>query len=72
MMPFAYRNTDGDLLHFVAKGASRFATEFGPIAYEPGDYVLIPKGITFSVMPDAGESHMLVVEIAGPAVVDRT
>src|SRR6476661_4836416 len=66
MMPFAYRNTDGDLLYFVHKGAGRFATEFGPIAYEPGDYVLIPKGITFSVMPDAGESHMLVVESPAP------
>ena len=55
-MPFAYRNTDGDLLYFVHKGTGQFATEFGRLPYEPGDYVLIPKGITFCVMPDAGDA----------------
>lgn len=65
-MPYAYRNTDGDLLYFVHKGTGQFATEFGRIFYEPGDYLLIPKGITFRVMPDAGDSHMLVVESPAP------
>jgi homogentisate 1,2-dioxygenase len=65
-MPYAYRNTDGDLLYFVHLGTGRFVTEFGPLAYEPGDYVLIPKGITFSIAPDAGDSHMLVVESPAP------
>jgi homogentisate 1,2-dioxygenase len=65
-MPYAYRNTDGDLLYFVHKGTGQFATEFGHIVYEPGDYVLIPKGITFSVMPDPGDSLMLVVESPAP------
>src|SRR6185437_416712 len=65
-MPYAYRNTDGDLLYFVHKGTGRFATEFGRLVYEPGDYVLIPKGITFSVLPDPGDSHMLVVESPSP------
>ncbi len=65
-MPFSYRNTDGDLLYFVHKGTGQFATEFGRLVYEPGDYVLIPKGITFSVMPDSGDSHMLVIESQSP------
>jgi homogentisate 1,2-dioxygenase len=65
-MPFAYRNTDGDLLYFVHKGTGQFATEFGRLPYEPGDYVLIPKGITFCVMPNAGDSLMLVVESPVP------
>jgi homogentisate 1,2-dioxygenase len=57
-MPFAYRNTDGDLLYFVHKGTGQFATEFGRLPYEPGDYVLLPKARSGA---DAGESHMLVV-----------
>ena len=69
-MPFAYRNVDGDLLYFVHKGSGQFVTEFGRLVYEPGDYVLIPKGITFSVWPDAGDSHMLVVESGGAVVAD--
>jgi homogentisate 1,2-dioxygenase len=65
-MPYAYRNTDGDLLYFVHKGTGQFVTEFGRLVYEPGDYLLIPKGVTFSVTPDAGDSHMLVVESPAP------
>ena len=42
------------------------ATEFGRLAYEPGDYVLIPKSVTFSLMPDNVENHMLVVESPAP------
>src|SRR5258708_30651860 len=65
-MPYAYRNLDGDLLYFVHQGTGIFATEFGRLAYEPGDYVLIPKRITFSLMPAPGDSHMLVVESPAP------
>ena len=65
-MPFAYRNTDGDMLYFVHRGTGMFATEFGRLDYEPGDYVLIPKGITFSHLPDPGDSLLLVVETPAP------
>ena len=65
-MPFAYRNTDGDLLYFAHEGTGTFATEFGRLSYEPGDYVLIPKGVTFSMMPDAGVSRLLVIESPAP------
>ncbi len=65
-MPYAYRDLDGDLLYFVHKGRGIFATEFGRLAYEPGDYVLIPKSITFKLMPDAGDSHMIVVSSPAP------
>ena len=65
-MPYCYRNLDGDLLYFVQAGTGMFATEFGRLPYGPGDYVLIPKGIGFRLMPDDGGSHLLVVESAGP------
>ena len=65
-MPYAYRDIDGDLLYFVHRGTGVFATEFGPLAYEPGDYVLIPKGVTFRHRPDPGDSLALVVESPAP------
>lgn len=65
-MPCAYRNTDGDLLYFVHQGTGVFLTEYGRLKYEPGDYVLIPKTITFAIRPDPGPSHMLVVEARAP------
>ncbi len=68
---YAYRDLDGDLLYFVHRGTGVFATEFGRLIYEPGDYVMIPKSITFSVMPDKGESHMLSV-VSSPAPLSLT
>ena len=65
-MPFAYRNTDADLLYFVHRGTGSFDTEFGRVAYEPGDYVLIPKGVTFRHAPAVGDSHLLVIESPAP------
>lgn len=65
-MPFAYRNTDGDLLYFVHRGKGVFATEFGPIEYEPGDYVLLPKGTTFRHLPTTEDGLFYVTESALP------
>src|SRR6266403_1457556 len=65
-MPYCYRNIDGDLLYFVHRGTGGFATEFGPLRYEPGDYVLLPKAITFRLMPGAHDHRFLVVESLRP------
>jgi homogentisate 1,2-dioxygenase len=65
-MPYRYRDMVGDLLYFVHRGTGTFATEFGPIAYEPGDYVYLPKGTTFLHMPDDREQVLLVVEAPAP------
>src|SRR5437667_6859844 len=65
-MPYCYRDVAADLLYFVHRGTGTFATEFGPIAYEPGDWVLLPKATTFQQMPDPGDSLLLVVESPTP------
>jgi homogentisate 1,2-dioxygenase len=65
-MPYCYRDVAGDLLYFVHRGSGTFATEFGPIAYEPGDYIHLPKGTTFRQLPDDKDSLLLVVEAPGP------
>jgi homogentisate 1,2-dioxygenase len=65
-MPYCYRDMAGDLLYFVHRGRGSFATEFGPIAYEPGDWVFLPKATTFQQLPDPGDSLLLVVESPQP------
>jgi homogentisate 1,2-dioxygenase len=45
-MPYYRRNVDGDECWFVHKGSGVVETEFGPISYRKGDYVVIPKAIT--------------------------
>jgi len=65
-MPYCYRDMEGDLLYFVHRGRGVFATEFGPISYEPGDWVFLPKATTFRQLPDPGDSLLLVVEAPQP------
>jgi len=51
-MPYLFRTIDADSLLFIHEGTGTIATEFGPIPYEPNDFVLIPKGISYRQLPD--------------------
>ncbi|MFW0783405.1 homogentisate 1,2-dioxygenase [Gordonia sp. CPCC 206044] len=59
--PFYTRNVDGDELIFVHAGTGHFETEFGKLAYRPGDYVYIPKGTTYRQIPE-DQCHFLIIE----------
>jgi homogentisate 1,2-dioxygenase len=61
-MTYSARNTDGDELYFVHEGTGTFYTEFGPIPYEPGDWVLLPKGVTYRIRPSGPENYFLIIE----------
>jgi homogentisate 1,2-dioxygenase len=61
-MPYFYRNADGDDVVFVHQGRGRVETDYGPLAFEPGDYLWLPKGTTYRVVPDGPENFFLVVE----------
>lgn len=60
--PYYSRNADGDEVYFVHEGTGSFDTEFGPIPYEPGDYVLLPKGVTYRVSPTDSNNYFFMVE----------
>jgi homogentisate 1,2-dioxygenase len=66
------RNADGDEVYFVHQGTGRFETDYGILPYEPGDYVVIPKGTTYRTHVDAGPSLFLLIETPEAiAVPDR-
>ena len=52
-MPFYYRNADGDELLFVHRGHGRIETDFGPLDFEKGDYINIPRAVTYRVLTTA-------------------
>ena len=64
-MPFCFRNGDGDELHFIHRGAGLLRTDYGPLRYEPGDYLLIPKGTTYQIVPDKPDNMSLVIQSRG-------
>lgn len=59
--PELLRDADGDLCWFVHRGSGRLRTEYGPLAYAPGDYLVVPRGTTFRFEP-AEPTALLAVE----------
>ncbi|MFW0790786.1 homogentisate 1,2-dioxygenase [Gordonia sp. CPCC 205333] len=60
-MPFHLRHIDGDLLIFVHEGNGVFETEMGPLDYRPGDWVYLPKALTYRQIPD-NQSYLFMIE----------
>lgn len=63
-MPFLVRNAEADTLLFVHEGAGRCETDFGPLSYEPGDYVAVPRGTSYRLCPTS-RTKVLVVGTRG-------
>ncbi len=65
-MTYWYKFAHGDEVLFVHEGTGRLETQFGVLTYEPGDYLVIPTGVIWRLLPDADvEQRLLVVEAFG-------
>ena len=42
------------------RAAARFESDFGPMRYGPGDYIVIPIGTTWRLAPDDGAEHRIL------------
>ncbi|NBI30882.1 homogentisate 1,2-dioxygenase [Chengkuizengella marina] len=60
-MEYFYRNGDGDELLFVHHGSGKIETIFGSIFYNEGDYIVIPIGTIYRVLPDTSEQQTLLI-----------
>ncbi|MGD0969183.1 MAG: homogentisate 1,2-dioxygenase [Candidatus Aquilonibacter sp.] len=69
-MEYWYRNTGGDELLFIHHGAGVIETPFGDLAYRAHDYVVIPTGTTYRVLP-ASSTRILVHESRGMVTIPR-
>ena len=65
-MPHCFRNGDGDEVHFIHKGRGVLQSDFGPLAYVEGDYLVIPKGTSYRLVPDSRDNFSLIIESRGP------
>jgi homogentisate 1,2-dioxygenase len=61
-MPFYYRNADGDELIFVHRGSGIIETDFGPLTFEKGDYVVMPRAVTYRIVPETKDNFFLIVQ----------
>jgi len=69
-MPYFYRNVGGDELLFIHHGTGTIETPFGSLEYRPNDYVILPTGTTYRLIP-ASPTRMLVHESAGMVKIPR-
>src|SRR5687768_16609162 len=64
-MPYFLRDSDGDVCYFVHRGSGLLETDYGPLRYREGDFLVLPKGTTHRVVPHEGETFLYVVESRG-------
>ncbi len=56
-----YKNADADELLFAHRGTGTLHTLMGNLAFGPGDYVLIPRGVIYRIDFHAAEGNRLLV-----------
>lgn len=64
-MSYFLRDADGDVCYFVHRGTGKIETDYGPLDYGVGDYVIIPKGTTHRVVPDTDDNFFFIIEGSG-------
>ena len=69
-MQYFYRNTGGDELLFIHHGNGSLETPFGTLEYRANDYVAIPTGTTYRLVPST-PTRMLVHESNGMVKIPR-
>src|SRR5262249_54254060 len=60
-------DADGEMLCVPQQGSLRFRTDFGVISAEPGEVVIIPRGVIFRVELVDGPARLYVCENYGGA-----
>ncbi|MFN8530456.1 MAG: homogentisate 1,2-dioxygenase [Anaerolineae bacterium] len=57
-----YRNAQAYEVWFVHEGNGLLHSQFGKLAYQPGDYIVIPYGTTWQMTLDTPEGRFFVIE----------
>ena len=55
-----YRNADGDEVHFVHQGSGVLETDLGAIEYKAGDYLYIPRTMTYRFMGKDEQFRLII------------
>ncbi|MBL1177785.1 homogentisate 1,2-dioxygenase [Pantanalinema sp. GBBB05] len=65
-MSYWYRFAHGDEVMFIHDGSGILESQYGSLRYRAGDYLVIPTGVIWRILPDAEVTQqMLVIEAQG-------
>ncbi|HMZ90105.1 MAG TPA: homogentisate 1,2-dioxygenase [Chitinophagales bacterium] len=66
MTDYFYKNVDADEMLFIHEGTGKLHTAYGEIAFEYGDYIIIPRGTLYQISFDTEQNRLLIVESFSP------
>ncbi|MDG1331042.1 MAG: homogentisate 1,2-dioxygenase [Crocinitomicaceae bacterium] len=68
---YFYRNSDADEMLFIHRGSGKLRTLYGNIDFKYGDYLIIPRGVTYQIDFDTEDNRLLFVESSSPIVTPK-
>ena len=68
---YFYKNTDGDEVIFVHKGTGTLRTFVGNIKFKEGDYLVIPRGMIYTMKFNSSENRLFIVESYTPVYTPK-
>jgi len=69
---YFYKNADADEMIFVHKGTGTLRTMLGNLPFSYGDYLIVPRGITYQIDFDTDDNRLFIVESFSPILTPRT
>jgi len=64
---YLYRNGSADEVIFIFKGSGHVETPYGILPYRTEDYIVIPRGTTYRIVPkDVSIEEHMILESPGP------
>jgi homogentisate 1,2-dioxygenase len=68
-LPYYLRNLDGDTVILVLYGSGQMVSDFGKLPYGPREYLVIPKGTNYRLVPDDVDHLAYFIETTSPVLV---
>ncbi len=66
MTDYFYKNTDADEMIFIHEGSGTLLTAYGELAFEYGDYVIVPRGTVYQIRFNDENNRLLILESFSP------
>lgn len=66
MSDYFYKNADADEVIFVHEGTGVLKTLYGEIQFEYGDYLVIPRGVIYSIDFHTENNRLMIMESFSP------
>jgi len=66
MEGYFFKNADADEVLFIHEGSGLLRSLYGNLPFQPGDYVVVPRGTIYQLAFDSPQNRLLIIESHGP------